>query len=50
MIQQRYIHRSGCFSELSCKLDICCAGGWIAAGMVVWVITYSTIAAGKSEI
>ena len=50
MVQERYIHSGGSFPELPGKLNVCSAWGWISAGVVVWVITYSTIAAGKSEV
>jgi hypothetical protein len=50
MIQERYIYSGGRFPKLPCKLEVCSAWRWISAGMVVWVITYSTIAAGKSEV
>jgi hypothetical protein len=40
MIQERDIHCRCCLAELPGKLDIRSARRWIAAGVVVWVITY----------
>jgi hypothetical protein len=45
MIQQRNIHRRSGFPELAGELDIRSAGRWIAAGVVVRVITYNASSA-----
>lgn len=45
MVQEGDIHSCCGFPKLPGELDIRRAGRWIAAGMVVWVITYYTTVA-----